>query len=296
MINRYSYKDPIFKENATHQNLRIESNNSILNVFRLISGTINCIDEYKSKQYRFRKNFLNLPYAKNERINQSILLGNFPEEVKLKDLNNYFLRSRFNASFYTDIEAELVKCLIAEQKGDHLESFFYLYRILEGISYSLPLIYVSKNRVYDKTYKQLQSFFGKTIDGELAFFKRFLKDSFGEDNFFSTSFNIDINEIEIEEIREEYYNIYLKHIKPNSLIDTTENEEIKVSFIGFYEFLIELRNRFFHLKKGAWHDNLSSTELIFPDYFFKPIVHHGINWISLILFEVIKVDFEKGSN
>ncbi|SOS48862.1 conserved hypothetical protein [Tenacibaculum dicentrarchi] len=296
MTNRYSYKDPIFKENAIHQNLRIESNNSILNVFRMISGTINCIDDYKNKEYRFRKNFSNLPYENNNRINQSILLDNFPEEVKLKDLNNYFRRSRFNASFYKDIESELIKCLIAEQKGDHLESFFYLYRILEGISYSLPLIYVSKNKVYDKTYKQLQLFFSKQQDGELAFFKRFLKDTFGEDNFFSTSIDIDINEIDIEEIRTDYYNLYIKHIKPNAIIDMTENEEIQISFIGFYEFLIELRNRFFHLKKGAWQDNLSSTELIFPDYFFKPIVHHGINWISIILFEVIKVDFEKGNN
>jgi hypothetical protein len=41
-------------------------------------------------------------------------------------------------------------------------------------------------------------------------------------------------------------------------------------------------------------DNLSSTELLFPDYFFKPLVNHGINWVSLILFEIIKVDFEKG--
>ncbi len=83
-------------------------------------------------------------------------------------------------------------------------------------------------------------------------------------------------------------------MKVSSVKDKTENEEIKISFIGFYEFIIELRNRFFHFTKGAWMNNLSSTELLFPDYFFKPIVNHGINWVSLILFEIIKVDFEKG--
>jgi hypothetical protein len=294
MINRYTYKDPIFKTTARNQNLRIESNNAILDVFRLISGTINCTDSYRSKEYKFRTNYSNFPYSDNVSINQSTVLNNFPDEVRLTDLDKYFKRSRFNTAFYKSIKAELIKCLIAEKEDNHLEAFFYLYRIIEGISYSIPLIYVSKHKSYNKTYKQLQSFFNKEQDGELAFFKRFVSTTFKDEDFFKSTIDISILEIDIEEIREDYYKIYLEKMKDTSVKDKTENEEIKISFIGFYEFIIELRNRFFHFTKGAWMNNLSSTELLFPDYFFKPIVNHGINWVSLILFEIIKVDFEKG--
>lgn len=294
MISRYTYKDPIFRVATRNQNLRIESDNPILTLFRLISGTINCTDTYKNKEYKFRSNYSNFPHLDNISINQSIVLSNFPEEVKLKDLDDYFKRSKFNSIFYSSINSELIKCLIAEKENNHLEAFFYLYRIIEGISYSIPLIYVSKHKNYNKTYKQLQSFFGKEKDGELAFFKRFISQTFKEEEFFKSTIDIDITEIDIEELREDYYNLYLGKMKDNAINDKTENEEINISFIGFYEFIIELRNRFFHFTKGSWQDNLSSTELLYPDYFFKPIVKHGINWVSLILFEIIKVDFEKG--
>jgi hypothetical protein len=294
MISRYSYKDPIFKTTTRNQNLRIENDNAILDVFRLISGTINCTDLFRSKEYKFRTNYSNFPYSKSSNINQSTVLDNFPNEVTLTDLDKYFKRSRFNTTFYKSIKAELIKCLIAEKENNHLEAFFYLYRVIEGISYSIPLIYVSKNKNYDKSYKQLQSFFNKEQDGELAFFKRFVSTTFKDEDFFKSTIDINILEIDIEEIREDYYKLYLGKMKDASVKDKTENEEIKISFIGFYEFIIELRNRFFHFTKGGWMDNLSSTELLFPDYFFKPLVNHGINWVSLILFEIIKVDFEKG--
>ena len=260
MINRYSYKDPIFRINARNQNLRIESNNSILTLFRLISGTINCTDIYKNKEYKFRTNYSNFPFLENETINQSVVLNNFPDEVKLKDLDLYFKRSKFNSIFYSSIKSELIKCLIAEKENNHLEAFFYLYRIIEGISYSIPLIYVSKHRNYNKTYKQLQSYFGKDTDGELAFFKRFVTQTFKEEEFFKSTIDIDITEIDIEEIREDYYNLYLGKMKDAYIKEKSENEEIQISFIGFYEFMIELRNRFFHFTKGSWMDNLSSSE------------------------------------
>lgn len=296
MINRYTYNDPIFKVNTKYKNLRIESENEILYVFRLISGTINCADSYKNKNYKFRINYSNFPYSQNSTINQSTVLNNFPDEVKLQDLDRYFKKSKFNAGFYKSIKAELIKCLIAEQMNNHLEAFFYLYRIIEGISYTIPLIFVSKNKSYDKTYKQLQTFFNKQQDGELAFFKRFVSSTFKDEDFFKSTIDINILEIDIEEIQEDYYKIYLEKMNEVSIKEKSENQEIRISFIGFYEFMIELRNRFFHFTKGSWMDNLSSTELMFPDYFFKPIVKHGINWVSIILLEIIKVDFTKGEN
>ena len=294
MNDRYKYQDPIFKDSTKYDFLKIgNSNSSLLNVFRLISGTINCKDDYQNENYKFRNNYTEFPYEINTSIKQSIVKECFPEEVKLKDLNHYFKVSRSNQKFYSSIEVELLKCLIAESNGNHLEAFFYLYRVIEGISYSLPLIYVSKSKSYNKSFKQLQSYFKQESDGELAFFKKFICEIFKEEDFFKSTIDIDLTTISVEDLRESYFKIYVEKINNSALIDSTEFEEIKVSFIGFYELIIEIRNRFFHFKQGAWQENLSSTDIMYPDFFFKPLIGHGLNWVSIILFEIIKNDFVK---
>jgi hypothetical protein len=293
MISRYKYHDVIFRENSLSQNLRIENGNSILRIFRLISGTINCEDEYKNTIYKFRNNFTTFPFVENSKLSGSTVLDNFPPELKIKDLDEYFKKARDNKKFYDSIEIELLKCLIADYDKRYLESFFYLYRVIEGICYSIPLMYVSKNKDYNKTYTELQGFFGKDKDGELAFFKRFVSETFNKEDFYKSNMLINLHQIEIEEIRPVYYQIYLEKLKNKTVGQPVENESIEVKFIVFYDFMIELRNRFFHNAKGSWQENLESTNLLFPDLFFKPLISHGINWISIILFEIIKNDFAK---
>lgn len=179
MTDRYTYTDPIFSAKTLSPNIKVENSLSILKVLRLISGTVNCYDNYTGTNYRFRINYTNLPYELNNKLSSDVLLKNFPSEVKIKDLNNFFKKSNNNKKFYESIEIEILKCFIAEKKERHLESFFYLYRVIEGISYSVPLLYLRKNREYNKTYSDLQSFFGKDKDGELAFlsdlFQKLLK-------------------------------------------------------------------------------------------------------------------------
>lgn len=295
MISRYKYQDVIFKENSLSQNLRIENGNSILRIFRLISGTINCEDEYKNITYKFRNNFTCFPFVKNNNLSASTILNNFPPELKIKDLDNYFKKARENKKFYDSIEIELLKCLLANNDKRYLESFFYLYRVIEGICYSIPLMYVSKNKDYNKTYSELQSFFGKDKDGELAFFKRFVSETFKNEDFYKSNITINLLQIDIEELREVYYKIYLDKLKSKTASPPVENESIEIKFIVFYDFMIEIRNRFFHNAKGSWQANLESTNMLFPDLFFKPLISHGINWISIILFEIIKNDFDKSS-
>lgn len=293
MISRYNYEDVIFRENSLSQNLRIENGNSILKIFRLITGTINCEDQYKNIKYKFRTNYTNFPLALNSKLSARTVLSNFPVELRIKDLDDYFKMARDNKKFYDSIEIELLKCLIANADNRYLESFFYLYRIIEGISYSIPLIYVSKNKDYNRTYSELQSFFGKDKDGELAFFKRFISETFSKEDFYKSSITINLHEINIEEIRPVYYATYIDKLHGKIIGEPIENESIEIKFIVFYEFMIELRNRFFHNAKGSWQSNLESTKLLYPDLFFKPLIDHGINWISIILFEIIKNDLSK---
>ena len=210
MNNRYLLIDNIFTANTANEYLRIDSDSSILNIFRVISGTINVKDTYKNKIYKLRSNHLQFPTKTNTTISVKSIIDNFPQEIQIKDLNKYFQKAKSNVKFYKSIETELLKCVIAFEENRSLESFFYLYRIIEGISYAIPLIYVSKKSDYNKTYNDLQSYFGKDKDGELNFFKRFVSETFKDEDFYKSNIKINLLDIEIEDIRSSYYNIYLK--------------------------------------------------------------------------------------
>lgn len=294
MINRYSIVDSVARNNTKYKHLKTEENPSpILNIFRLISGTVNIKDNYQDKIYKIRDNNIKFPTETNTILKYDTLREQFDESVTLEDLNYFFLKARLNRKFYKSIEVELIKCLIAYKNDKYLESFIYLYRIIEGVSYSLPLIFVSKKDDYNKTYHDLQSYFGKDKDGELLFFKRFVSETFKDEDFYKSNITIDLNLVDIEELRPKYYELYLKKVNERFVLDKSENSFIKIKFIGYYDLLIELRNRFFHNLKGSWQENFDSTELMFPDQFFKPITLHGINWLSIILFEIIKFDLQK---
>lgn len=295
MINRYELIDCILRPNTRYKKLKVEQNLSpLLHIFRLLSGTIDVLDNYSGKKYKIRNNHLKLSTQKNNgKITLSNIYENFPEELSLSDIDKYFGKAKNNLKFYLSIKTEVVKCIIAFEEKRYFESFFYLYRILEGISYSIPLIYVSKKTDYNKTYNDLQKYFGKDRDGELAFFKRFVSETFNTESFYKSNIVLDLSEIDNENLKSSYYSLYLSKVDEKYIVDRTENEMLKIKFIGFYDFIIELRNRFFHNSKGGWQQNFESSELLFPDIFFRAITKHGINWMSIILFEIIKVDFEK---
>jgi hypothetical protein len=165
---------------------------------------------------------------------------------------------------------------------------------MEGISYCLPLIYISKTKSFRKTYDTLKNYFGKNNEGsELAFFKKFLKDILKDEGYDQTSIRINFNCINIDELKPEYYKIYLRTNTDEAFItDRDEDEYLEFSFLGFYSFLISLRNRYFHFLQGTWQTNIQTREIIDPNLFFEPIIDSAINFVSIILFEVIKHDID----
>lgn len=295
-MTRYTYSEPIVKNpNVNNRFLSVvENNRPLLKVFRLLSGTIICNDTFTQKKHRFKTNFFYLPYQDNVNLTQRTLLSNFEDEVPLSYLNKFFKISNQNNAFYFDIISEVTNCLVSMKKHDYLKSFIYLYRLLEGVSYSFPLLYTSKNFDYKKSYKELKSFFSEDSQaGELLFFKTFLKKTFGSEDFYNSTIDIDMIDIENEELRSSYYTIYKRHLRSEMINDSTQDIEIKINFPDFFSFIINVRNRYFHFLQGTNQSNLSSQEIPCPDMFFKPIVNQGLNAISIILFEIIKFEMER---
>jgi hypothetical protein len=294
MIDRYSYIEPIFtKDSKLSSGLSLNKNKSpALRIFRLLTGTCTIHDIFFNKKFKSTINYLNFPHTQNSRPSKNSLLEMFPEDVTLEDISEYFSSLKSNDEFYSTIEFELINCIVARKSERYLEAFLFLYRILEGVSYSIPLIYVSKSKSFNTSFRNLQKYMPtKNNEGELLFFKNFIKTQWSKEYFYKLTLDIDINSIEVEEMRSVYFNLYKEKAK-NGVEGETEDEELKITFVGFMDFMIELRNRYFHFLQGGWQNNISTSQIIFPDLFFKPIIDLGINWVSTALFEVMKFDIE----
>ena len=129
-------------------------------------------------------------------------------------------------------------------------------------------------------------------DGELKFFARFCREIYKDEDFFQTTFDLKFDVIEDEDERTKIYRLLEKVIKENhvAILDSTENEEMQFSFLGFHTLLITLRNRYFHLSQGGWADNINCNDTEYPELLFGLIVEKGINWIAALVFEILKFD------
>ncbi len=298
---RYDFQDPIRGLETRYPHLYCSrSSKPILIILRILSGTIKCADNYLKRETPFTVNYFKLPFQQltQRQLKQSVLLNLF-DGITLRDLNAFVQNSTANHKFFERLQHEFIKCLIARNSESYLEAFIYLYRIVECIGYAFPLIYTSKANEYVQTYKLLQELFvgADRNAGELGFFKSFLERIYGQEDFFKLTIDINFGTIEIDEIREKYYGIVYDKCKDKdkktAIKDQIENEEIKLSFIGFYESLIEIRNRYFHLLQGSWQKNIDSVEVLYPELFFKPLIDPGINWVAIVTLEIIKHNFAR---
>ena len=297
MTERYLYKEVIFKKiNSNYSGLSLDENScSALKIFRMLSGTCRLVDSFDDKNFALSKNYLVIP-SRDVKGGGRVQISDAFDGADIEEISGYFKNLSSNDDFYKLIEFELINCLVARRAGRCLESFLFLYRIIEGVSYSIPLMYVSKARSFNSTYRALQKFMPKKdSEGELTFFKSFMGSQWNSKYFYGVTFDLSMDQIDVEEMRSKYYEIYMEKAG-KKIVDSTEDEEIRMSFIQFYDFMIELRNRYFHFLQGSWQKNIKTSQVVYPDLFFKPIIDHAINWVAVVLLEVIKFDIDKSED
>lgn len=302
MNNRYLYLEKC-KGLKLYENLILEnSTNPKLHIFRLLSGTADVNDSYKKKKYKFRRNYLSFTYTENNSlINTKNILSPFDNENTLGDLNEIFGNKYKNNTLFSKVEGEIIQCLIANKDCRYKESFVHLYRVIECITYAIPLLYARKSKEYIKTYEWLKNCFNNQSAGELDFFKKFVSVIFSNEDFFKSTIEISIDNVdnEIDDGSKEQLKkliIKIATVNNKTILKETVNDgdyEFTFTFINFFSFLVNLRNRYFHLHQGGWVENVSYIDTEYPEILFKSIIDKGINWIAIILFEILKIDLEK---
>ena len=195
-----------------------------------------------------------------------------------KCINKYITLNRKNHFIHQQVLCELTAAMIWKEKSP-IESFVHIYRALEFMSYSFPLIYASKSMDFRGSYEKLKKFIGGDSASELNFFKLFLKEMFENTFIYEYEFEVyflDGNEAliktELDRItKSQYY--------------TFDGNTMKIKFANVADFLITVRNRYFHMLVGKGTENFYETRYDKRDL-FRAVNPIFINWLSLIYKEI----------
>jgi hypothetical protein len=281
----------VFSEAAFNDNILLLSNTAPeeLLLLRLFNGTVDIKHLLSNKVFKPRINYSTFPY-KRIRKSRSIIENTLNDGLRFQDLSEYLRYSRRkHKGFYKPIRHEITNYLYQKYRKSHTLCFIYLFSLLEGISYGFPLIYSSKTNDFKKSYKSLQKYFlRKENDGELAFFKRFVNEMFTRENYLTLSIDINIqgNNLNLE-LQQKYYRAIKKICNESDISDEDAPRKISLKFATFGDFIMNLRNRYFHYQRGGWQENLSSLEVVDPDSFFSIVNDSILNWIAIIYFEIL---------
>ena len=110
-------------------------------------------------------------------------------KAERESIDKYIRHNRRNHFVHEEVLSELTGAIVWMETSP-IESFVHIYRALEFISYSFPLIYASKSMDYRGSYEKLKKYMSGERAGELNFFKLFLKELFKNSILFDYEFDI----------------------------------------------------------------------------------------------------------
>lgn len=231
-----------------------------------------------------KQNFFCLPYEPSQdftflSINNALtgidILNNYHQNI----CDTYFINNRRNNRIYENILFE-ISTYFWNTKRCSISAFINLYRCLEYISYSFPMIYASKTTDFEGSYNSLRNFF-KSDSGELKFFKYFMTALFNHDpSFHNFEFNIPITISDPNNM----FASDLERIYDKLEFDYT-NGIFSIEFKNMHEFFMTTRNRYFHMSINQGRMNFSSTHYDIYE-FFESINPFILNWLSIIILQI----------
>lgn len=196
-----------------------------------------------------------------------------------------------NRSFYKELLLEFSNFYLQTSKSSHVSAFLFLYRAMERMSYSIPLLYVSTQTDYFGTFKELKKHLAQETEGEIGFFKKFITTG---KLFDSTLLDVeyDIAFSSTHSHQNDYHQITQR------IFDKFESNDpghfkFKLKFKNTIDLLATLRNRFFHARTGDGRNNISITEMHYPDEYFECVNPIFCSFLSMVVLTSIAAKYQK---
>lgn len=257
------------------QNKYAKSPNIIL--LLLINGACSIKEESSKRYTNISKNYSILGATQYSEEELQALI-----ERLNKDLDSSIYS---NKKFYDSLLVEFCACLLALEKKQGIHTLVHTYRILERIAYPLPLLYVRNTQDFKKSFEIFKQYFSQTEkqDGEINFLRQTL----------STLLDINEQSFLFEfQLEDHEYKSFQTILQLSNAPSHEENiRQFNLTIFDSINFLVNIRNRFFHALSGKPHFTL--IDLRTPDDTFLKLADNFINMLGFLTAKIIEEAISK---
>lgn len=288
-VGFYTFGEQIANQYRRHIKPQFEINANIsfeALLIRLLLGTVSFTNDIEDIQFIQNNNYSLLGVQNNFRVTTKIIRDCFEPEIKLQSLCDILDETKYiNRQFYENLLMEITCYFHRKQEDSHTLAFLHIYRSLEFISYSFPLIYASITRDYHGSFNSLKNYFNDAKN-DLAFFDTFLQKLFDGQTTLDQQFTLQFNCFE-PRLNQNHFRVIKQILTDTRYTNPVDDISITVQYKHLLFLVQNLRNRYFHFSVGDKR-NIRTTEIYETDLFFNIINEEAINWISVIYFEILK--------
>ena len=293
-VGFYTFEEQIESRYRRFIKPQFEINADISNealLIRLLLGTVSFTNNIDDVQFIQNNNYSLSGVRTNTNITTKIIKECLEPDIKLQFLCDVLDKTKnLNHRFFENLLMEFTCYFHRTQEGAYTVAFLHLYRSIEFISYSFPLIYASISRDYHDSFKSIKNYFSGAKN-ELSFFETFLNALLKDLNFLESPFTIFFNNFE-PQLNKNHFQVFKGILTDEKCIGFVNDTSITMEFRHLLFLAINLRNRYFHFSIDDTR-NIRTTEIYETDLFFNIINEKIVNWISVIYFEILKASINK---
>ncbi len=254
-------------------------------IIHLLAGTSDFLDTLSGTKLKTTTDYSTLGAPSSKKGKKSLTKTLIANGIDAKSIDALLLKSISQNSYYSEIFDELSRAIYLIQLDRQVQAFLHIYRALERISYSFPMIHAAVSQDYKGTFLELKKLLSEEKIEELGFFKKFTS-SFIDQQYLNATTKINITHTN-PTISTAHYNTLNLIFYNKAITASVPNTEITLKYAGVLSGIITLRNRYFHFMSGRT-DNLTGLNIIYPDDFFRPLNPIFLNWISFIYFRILE--------
>lgn len=195
-----------------------------------------------------------------------------------------------NRDFFRELLAEFANHFLQTRRGNHATAFVHLYRILERISYSVPLLYCATQKDFVGTYNDLKALFKDDASGELGLFKKFLEQGRFIDRL-KLDATLPITFISANGHQNAHFALTGRLYKNFQSTDAATHQ-MELQFKNIPSFLVTVRNRLFHARTGDGQSNVKMQEVLDIDEYLGCINPIFCNFLAIVTLRVIASKYQ----
>ncbi|MBL0942588.1 MAG: hypothetical protein IBJ00_07705 [Alphaproteobacteria bacterium] len=194
-----------------------------------------------------------------------------------------------NRNFYKDILVEFLNYFQQTARQSHTAAFVYLYRVLERMFYSVPLIYVSTQTDYYNTFDDLKDILKEDKIGEMGLYKKMLGqgkfiDAAELDLTYAIDFSSSSNALKFYDVTERLVNNFDSKDRAAA--------ELVIKFRNAGDLLSSLRNRFFHTRTGDGKSNIKAENMFDSDEYFSFVNPIFCSYLAQVILSISAVKYK----